>query len=89
MLWGIEDEDPSFVELETGHVKLISDELECGNCRNMTPETVARLRMEVQRQEGGGSVASLLRSRERFICKDPKSLIFPCQAEPGHTHTHS
>lgn len=32
------------------HVMLISDELECGSCRDMTPETVVRLWVETQRK---------------------------------------
>lgn len=47
-----------------GHVKLISDELEHGNCCNMTPETGVRLCVEMQ------PVPCLLRGQERLTCKD-------------------
>ena len=32
------------------HVMLISDELECGSCRDMTPEATVRLWVEMQRK---------------------------------------
>lgn len=72
-----------------GHVKLISDELEHGNCCNMTPETGVRLCVEMQ------PVPCLLRGQERLTCKDPEKSwaglsFFPSgwrPAIPVHTGT--
>lgn len=75
------------MELETGHVQLISDELEYGDCRNMTPESIVRLCMEVQRKEEGGPVASLLRSQEdsfaRTLRAHGQGFIFPSRQSPA------
>lgn len=69
-----------------GHVKPISVELEHGNCRNTTPETIVRLCTEMQRKRG--LWLCLFRGQKRLICNDPEKPwaafhFFPSRQSPA------
>lgn len=73
-------------ERASGHAKPIFVELEGGSYRNMTPETITRLSVEIQKKRD--LCPCLLMDRERLICNDPKKTwaglyFFPSRQSPA------